>query len=115
MRGDIDVAAPHRRAPLRATAAVADAKTELDRLPVMSSDQNVVAAGVNAIAPVRMGRPGRGRVMGFVVQRGPLRVLAPWGSRSWRLRDGAGHEDVPLREGLAAAVAEKRPCALSVP
>jgi hypothetical protein len=32
--------------------------------------------------------------------------------RSWRLRDGAGHEDVPLREHLAAAVAEERPCAL---
>jgi hypothetical protein len=49
---------------------------------------------------------------GFCCSASPLARSCASGPRSWRLRDGAGHEDVPLREGLAAAVAEKRPCAL---
>jgi hypothetical protein len=90
MRGDIDVAAPHRRAPPRATAAVADAKTELDRLPVISLDPNVVAAGVNAIMPVADAWVDRGVVVLWVLLfcvapcaflRLGLAILAParWG------------------------------------
>jgi hypothetical protein len=41
-----------RAAEQRHRQDVADAKAQLDRLPVISSDQNIVAAGVNAIVPV---------------------------------------------------------------
>jgi hypothetical protein len=46
-----------KAAELRHRQDVTDAKAELDRLPVISLDQNVVAAGVNAIMPVRGSDP----------------------------------------------------------
>ena len=46
---------------------VAEAKVELDRLPVISLDQNVVAAGVNAIMPVTDAWVDRGVVTLWVL------------------------------------------------
>jgi len=46
---------------------VAEAKVELDRLPVISLDQNVVAAGVNAIMPVADAWVDRGVVALWVL------------------------------------------------
>jgi hypothetical protein len=69
---------------------VAGAKAELDRLPVISLDQNVVAAGVNAILPVVDAWVDRGVVVLWVLLfcvapcaflRLGLAILAParWG------------------------------------
>src|SRR5882672_8658180 len=48
---------------------------------------------------------------GFCCSASPLARSCASGSQSWRLRDGAGHEYVPLRERLAVAVTVERPCA----
>ena len=79
-----------KAAELRHRQDVADAKAELDRLPVISLDQNVVAAGVNAIMPVTDAWVDRGVVVLWVLLfcvapcaflRLGLAILAParWG------------------------------------
>jgi hypothetical protein len=80
----------HHLAEQRHRQDVANARAELDRLPVISLDPNVVAAGVNAIMPVADAWVDRGVVVLWVLLfcvapcaflRLGLAILAParWG------------------------------------